>query len=80
MKNYSISLRFDDRKLGPTGRSLRVTASNQASAIGKGVREFLKGLTRRERFDAAKKLTVISVRYAEAPAEVYRMVDAAVRG
>jgi hypothetical protein len=62
MKTYEVRLRYHDRKMGPSGETLKVDASGQCSAIGKAVRLFLAGLDKRNRFDAGKILEVRSVR------------------
>lgn len=66
--SYMVSCKFTDRNLGPgTGRTIRIdAASSITAAIGKASREFWKGLTRKERFDAAKSLRIEAVRSATA--------------
>lgn len=62
MKIYSIQFRYDDRKHGPNGRTIRIEATTQKVAINRATREFLSGLTRKERADANKKLNILSIR------------------
>jgi hypothetical protein len=80
---YSVRFRYNDRKRGPEGRTIRTTAASQPVAISKASREFWKSLTRKERFDAGKELQVVCVRLTElqdGPPEVYAMVDSAIAG
>jgi hypothetical protein len=59
MQNFSVAIRWNDRRVGPTGVGKNVSASNMVSAIGKAVRETFKGMTRAQKFDAGKSgLTV----------------------
>ena len=61
MKEYSVQFRYDHRRFGPEGRTLRVKATSISAAISRGTREFLLGLGRKERFDANKKLSVLAL-------------------
>jgi hypothetical protein len=54
MKTFEVSFRYQDRKAGPDGRSVKVDASSLPGAIAKATREFVKGLDRRQRFDMNK--------------------------
>jgi hypothetical protein len=54
MKTFEVSFRYQDRKAGPDGRSVKVDASSLPGAIAKAPREFVKGLDRRQRFDMNK--------------------------
>lgn len=69
--SYSVACKFTDRKLGPgVGRTIRIdSASSITSALGKASREFWKSLSRRERFDAAKSLTIQATRIRESVSE-----------
>jgi hypothetical protein len=60
--NFAIECRYSHRKRGPEGRTLRIDASNVGVAIARGTREFLKSLDRKERFDAAKRMTITVTR------------------
>jgi hypothetical protein len=74
MNTYSIKLRYTDRSKGPEGTTLKVDASSIAGAIAKAAREFVKGLDRKQRFDANKGLEIEAARVltatdtSEAPA------------
>jgi hypothetical protein len=68
MKTFSVKLRYQDRKLGSEGSTIKVNATNLAGAISKGTREFLAGLDRKARFDANKNgLRVEAIRVGEVP-------------
>lgn len=62
MNTYSVNVRYEDRSKGSEGRAIKVDASSIAGAIAKAAREFIKGLDRKQRFDANKGLTVEAVR------------------
>jgi hypothetical protein len=69
MNTYNIALKYEGREGGSEGRTIKVDATNIAGAVGKAVREFVKGLDRKQRFDANKGLHIEAVRVAgEAPA------------
>lgn len=51
---YAVKLEYQHRTNGPQGRTIDVDTGSMAAAIGKAAREFLKGLDRKERFDANK--------------------------
>jgi hypothetical protein len=51
-KEFAVRTTFTDRKEGPgTGRTIRVVATSLPGAAGRGVREFYRGLTRKQRID-----------------------------
>ena len=62
MNTYNVTLKYEDRKVGSEGRTIRVDASSIAGAIGKATREFVKSLDRKQRFDANKGLRVEAIR------------------
>ena len=62
MNTYNVTLKYEDRKVGSEGRTIKVDASNIAGAIGKATREFVKSLDRKQRFDANKGLRIEAVR------------------
>ena len=55
-------MKYEDRKTGSDGRTLKIDASSIAGAIGKATREFVKSLDRKQRFDANKGLRIEAVR------------------
>lgn len=66
MNTYNVSLRYEDRKGGPEGRTIKVDASSIAGAIGKATREFVKSLDRKQRFDMNKGLKIEALRAGSA--------------
>lgn len=64
MNAYNITLKYEDRKTGPEGRTIRIEASSISGAIGKATREFVKGLDRKQKFDMNKGLKIEAVRAA----------------
>src|ERR1700730_3239894 len=62
MNTYSVTLRYEDRKIGSEGRTMKVDASSIAGAIGKATREFVKSLDRKQRFDVNKGLKIEALR------------------
>jgi hypothetical protein len=64
LNTYNVTLKYEDRKIGSEGRTIRVDASTIAGAIGKATREFVKSLDRKQRFDANKGLRIEAVRVA----------------
>jgi len=84
MKQFNIRLSFTDRRQGPgVGRSIPTEASSLPGAIAKAIREFWRGLNRKQRNDARRSLKIDAhekVQLQNAPAEVYRMVDRAISG
>jgi len=62
MNTYNVTLRYEDRKAGSEGRTIKIDASSIAGAIGKATREFVKSLDRKQRFDMNKGLKIEAVR------------------
>jgi hypothetical protein len=62
MNTYNVKIRYEDRAKGAEGTTVKVDASTIAGAIAKAAREFVKGLDRKQRFDANKGLTLEAVR------------------
>jgi hypothetical protein len=54
MKTFEVLFRFQDRKNGPEGSTVKLDASTLPGAIAKATREFVKGLDRKQRFDMNK--------------------------
>jgi hypothetical protein len=54
MKTFEVSFRYQDRKAGPEGATVKIDASSLPGAIAKATREFVKGLDRKQRFDVNK--------------------------
>ncbi len=54
MKSFEVNFRYQDRKDGVAASTIKVDASSLPGAVGKAVREFVKGLDRKQRFDMNK--------------------------
>ncbi len=66
MNAYNVTLKYEDRKVGTEGRTIKVDASSIAGAIGKATREFVKSLDRKQRFDMNMGLKIEALRLAGA--------------
>jgi hypothetical protein len=62
LNTYNVTLKYEDRNAGSEGRTIKVDAGSIAGAIGKATRDFVKGLDRKQRFDANKGLRIEAVR------------------
>jgi hypothetical protein len=62
LNTYNVTLKYEDRKTGPEGRTIKIDASSIGGAIGKATREFVKSLDRKQRFDMNKGLKIEAVR------------------
>ena len=54
MKSFEVQFRYQDRTEGTVESTVKVEASSLPGAVGKAVREFVKGLDRKQRFDMNK--------------------------
>jgi len=54
MKTFEVSFRYQDRKNGSEGSTVKLDASSLSGAIAKATRSFVKGLDRKQRFDMNK--------------------------
>ena len=54
MKTFEAQFRYRDRNEGTVESTVKVDASSLPGAVGKAVREFVKGLDRKQRFDMNK--------------------------
>ena len=62
MKTFEVQFRYQDRKDGSVESMVKVDASSLPGAVGKAVREFVKGLDRKQRFDMNKSGLDISAK------------------
>jgi hypothetical protein len=62
MKSFEVQFRYQDRTEGTVESTVKVDASNLPGAVGKAVREFVKGLDRKQRFDMNKSGLEISAK------------------
>jgi hypothetical protein len=69
MNAYNVVLKYEDRSGGSSGKAIKVEATNIAGAVGKAVREFVKGLDRKQRFDANKGLHIEAARVTDEQGE-----------
>jgi hypothetical protein len=76
MNTYNVTLKYEDRKVGSEGRTIKIDASSIAGAIGKATREFVKSLDRKQRFDMNKGLKVEALRVASEKEEKPAAADA----
>ena len=66
-KTVEVEITFTDRTSGPgtsAGKSI-VTAGSLAAGIGRGVRDIMKKMDRKQRFDAAKHGINVSAKIGE---------------
>ena len=54
MQSFEVQFRYQDRTVGTVESTVKVDASSLPGAVGKAVREFVKGLDRKQRFDMNK--------------------------
>ena len=64
MNSYDVKIQYEDREKGTEGKTIKVDASSIAGAIAKAAREFVKGLDRKQKFDANKGLNITASRAA----------------
>jgi hypothetical protein len=77
MKTFEVHFRYQDRNTGTVESTVNVDASSLPGAVAKAVREFVKGLDRKQRFDmnknglgiTAKSVVTTTEAKAETPAE-----------
>ena len=62
-KTFEVELTYEDRKQGPntSAGKVRVEASGLAVAVGKALRQTIKGVDRKVRFDMNKNGVTIRV-------------------
>ena len=64
MKTFEVQFRYRDRNEGTVESTVKVDASSLPGAVGKAVREFVKGLDRKQRFDMNKNGLEITAKSA----------------
>ncbi len=74
MKSFEVQFRFRDRTESTVESTIKADASSLPGAVGKAVREFVKGLDRKQRFDMNKSGLEITAKSlgtaAETPEDV----------
>jgi hypothetical protein len=66
MKTFEVQFRYQDRTERTVESTVKAEASSLPGAVGKAVREFVKGLDRKQRFDMNKNGLEIRARSAGA--------------
>jgi hypothetical protein len=69
MKSFEVQFRYQDRTEGTVESTVKVDASSLPGAVGKAVREFVKGLDRKQRFDMNKNGLEITAKSVGTAAE-----------
>jgi hypothetical protein len=69
MKSFEVQFRYQDRSAGAVESTVKAEATSLPGAVGKAVREFVKGLDRKQRFDMNKNGLEITVKSAGATTE-----------
>jgi len=69
MKTFEVQFRYQDRSEGTVESTVKVEASSLPGGVGKAVREFVKGLDRKQRFDMNKNGLEISAKSTGTTAE-----------
>ena len=64
MNSYNVTLKYEDRSGNSEPKTVKVDATNIAGAVGRAVRDYVKSLDRKQRFDANKGLHIEAVRLA----------------
>jgi hypothetical protein len=77
MKTFEVQFRYQDRAAGTAETTLKVEPSSLPGGVGKAVREFVKGLDRKQRFDMNKNGLEIKAKSIEATAEAPASAGAA---
>ena len=69
MNSCRVKISYEDREKGRAETTAKVDATTIAGAIAKASREFIKGLDRKQRFDANKGLQIEAARVTTAEAD-----------
>jgi hypothetical protein len=70
MKTFEVQFRYRDRNEETVQSTVKVEASSLPGAVGKAVREFVKALDRKQRFDMNKNGLEITAKSFGAATEV----------
>jgi hypothetical protein len=62
MKSFEVQFRYQDRAEGTVESTVKVDASSLPGAVGKAVRDFVKRLDRKQKFDMNKSGLEISAK------------------
>jgi hypothetical protein len=77
MKTFEVQFRYRDRNERTAESTVRVEASSLPGGVGKAVREFVKGLDRKQRFDMNKNGLEITAKSTGAATEAHASAEAA---
>lgn len=69
MKTFAVQFRYQNRDEETVEATVKAEASSLPGAVGKAVREFVKGLDRKQRFDMNKNGLEIRAKAAAAEAQ-----------
>jgi hypothetical protein len=70
MKTFEVQLRYRDRNEESVESTVRVDASSLPGAVARAVREFVKGLDRKQRFDMNKNGLEVTAKFVNAATQV----------
>jgi hypothetical protein len=70
MKSFEVQFRYQDRSEGTVESTVKVDASSLPGGVGKAVREFVKGLDRKQKFDMNKNGLEITAKSVATATEV----------
>ena len=76
MKSFEVQFRYRDRTDTNVESTVKAEASSLPGAVGKAVREFVRGLDRKQRFDMNKNGLEIVAKSLGAAAETQEDVSA----
>lgn len=76
MKSFEVQFRFRDRTESTVESTIKADASSLPGAVGKAVREFVKGLDRKQRFDMNKSGLEITAKSLGTASEAQEDVSA----
>jgi hypothetical protein len=77
MKTFEVQFRYQDRTAATVESTVKVEASSLPGGVGKAVREFVKSLDRKQRFDMNKNGLEIKAKSVDATAEAPASAGAA---
>ena len=77
MKSFEVQFRYQDRSEGTVESTVKVEASSLPGGVGKAVREFVKGLDRKQRFDMNKNGLEIAAKSLGTTTETEKPAEAA---
>jgi hypothetical protein len=77
MKTFEVQFRYRDRNEATAESTVKVEASSLPGGVGKAVREFVKGLDRKQRFDMNKNGLEITAKSTGTTTEAQASAEAA---